>query len=84
MRPIELPSGVEFNLKGDGKVKVKGPKGDMRTGSAPHGVRFKQEDNTLIRGTARVRNAATPMAGTFRSLVNNMVVGVSAAASKRN
>jgi large subunit ribosomal protein L6 len=38
-------------------------------------VTFKQDDNTLT--VVPETDAATPMAGTFRSLVNNMVVGVS-------
>ena len=71
--PIELPSGVEFNVQGD-EVKVKGPKGDMVLKLHPL-VSFEQEDNSLT--AVPSKESAIPMAGTFRSLVNNMVIGVS-------
>ena len=70
--PIELPSGVDFKIQA-GQVNVKGPKGNMVLTLHP-GVSMAQEDNEI-----RVQAATesdTPMAGTFRSLVNNMVVGV--------
>ena len=71
--PITLPSGVEFNVQGS-EVKVKGPKGDMTLALHPT-VSFEQEENTLT--VVPANDSAIPMAGTFRSLVNNMVVGVS-------
>lgn len=77
--PIELPSGVEFNVAG-GDVKVKGPKGNMTLKLHPT-VSFEQEDNTLT--VVTTSGTATPMAGTFRSLVNNMVVGVSEGFEKK-
>ena len=70
--PIELPSGVDFKVQA-GQVNVKGPKGNMVLTLHP-GVSLKHEENEI-----RVQPATDsdiPMAGTFRSLVNNMVVGV--------
>ena len=70
--PIELPSGVELNVQG-GEVKVKGPKGNLAIKLHPR-VSLEQDDkNYLVKPAS---NSDTPMAGTFRSLVNNMVVGV--------
>lgn len=73
--PIAVPAGVD--IKQDGKVLVvKGSKGEL-----------KVEINALVKigveaGVAKVEPAvdsqqAWAMAGTFRALLNNMVVGVS-------
>ena len=70
--PIELPSGVEVKVK-DGQVNVKGPRGSMVL-QLHSAISLEQEDKVI-----RVKHAtdsAIPMAGTFRSLVNNMVIGV--------
>jgi len=71
--PIELPSGVDIDIQ-EGQVKVKGPKGNMMLLLHP-GVSLAQEDNVISVVPAKASD--TPMAGTFRALVNNMVVGVS-------
>ena len=71
--PIELPSGVELNVQG-GEVKVKGPKGNLSL-RLHESVSLEQDDKFYTVKPAR--ESAVPMAGTFRSLVNNMVVGVS-------
>jgi len=71
--PIELPSGVELNVQG-GEVKVKGPKGNLTLQLHPR-VSLEQDDKNFVVKPAN--DSDTPMAGTFRSLVNNMVVGVS-------
>ena len=73
--PIELPKGVEVTLTSS-EVKVKGPKGslDLRLHRA---VEINQEEQTLTFGARGQGKNATAMAGTFRSLVSNMVTGVS-------
>jgi large subunit ribosomal protein L6 len=71
--PIDLPSGVEIDIKA-GEVKVKGPKGNLGLRLHP-GVTVEKEESSYVVKPATV--ADTPMAGTFRSLINNMVVGVS-------
>jgi large subunit ribosomal protein L6 len=70
--PISLPSGVDIKIQAD-QVNVKGPKGSMVLALHP-GVSLEQEEQEV-----RVQAATesdVPMAGTFRSLVNNMVTGV--------
>jgi large subunit ribosomal protein L6 len=70
--PITLPSGVDIKVQ-PGEVRIKGPKGNLVLALHP-GVSLDQEDNEI-----RVQPASDsdiPMAGTFRSLVSNMVVGV--------
>ena len=71
--PIDLPSGVEVKIAG-GEVSVKGPKGNLVQSLHPN-VSLEQEDKTLTVKPAN--DSDIPMAGTMRSLVNNMVVGVS-------
>jgi large subunit ribosomal protein L6 len=71
--PIELPSGVEIDIKGN-EVKVKGPKGNLELRLHPGVSVEKQESRYAVKPATA---ADTPMAGTFRSLINNMVLGVS-------
>ena len=71
--PIELPSGVEIKIAAN-EVSVKGPKGNL-VQKLHANVSLEQEDNTITVKPAA--NSDIPMAGTMRSLVNNMVVGVS-------
>jgi large subunit ribosomal protein L6 len=71
--PIELPSGVDIKVAGS-EVNVKGPKGNLAMKLHPN-VSIEQDDKILTVKPAN--DADTPMAGTYRSLVNNMVVGVS-------
>ena len=71
--PIELPSGVEIKIAGS-EVSVKGPKGNLVQSLHPN-VSVEQEDKTIT--VTPANDSDIPMAGTMRSLVNNMVVGVS-------
>jgi large subunit ribosomal protein L6 len=70
--PIELPSGVEVNIKG-GQVSVKGPKGNIAL-QLHAAISLEQEDKEILVKPAS--DSDIPMAGTFRSLVNSMVIGV--------
>ena len=71
--PIELPSGVDINISGS-QLKVKGPKGNLELVLHP-GVSLNENDGEYLVKPDGDKNIA--MAGTFRALVNNMVVGVS-------
>ena len=71
--PIDLPSGVEIKFN-DNEVSVKGPKGNL-VQQLHANISLEQEDKTITVKPAN--DSDIPMAGTFRSLVNNMVVGVS-------
>jgi len=70
--PIELPSGVELKVEGD-SVKVKGPMGNLALRLHPNVSVEKEDNNFLVKPAS---NSDIPMAGTYRSLVGNMVVGV--------
>lgn len=73
--PISIPAGVSIDLDG-AVVKVKGPKGELSETIDPDMI-VKIEDGTLTleRPTEQKRHKA--MHGLYRSLINNMVVGVS-------
>jgi large subunit ribosomal protein L6 len=70
--PIELPSGVELKVQGS-EVKVKGPKGNLVLQLHANLSLEKDDENFMVKPASK---SDTPMAGTFRSLVNNMVIGV--------
>lgn len=73
--PVEIPKGVEANIS-DTEIQVKGGKGNLRlvlhsSVSVAHGGEIL---NISAKDGSRQANA---MAGTFRSLINNMMLGVS-------
>ncbi len=73
--PVELPSGVELKINGQ-EVSVKGSKGSLSM-NVNESVEVKQDDNVVSFAAKNSSKNAVALAGTARSLVNNMVVGVS-------
>lgn len=72
--PIDIPAGVEVTLNGQ-EITIKGTKGTLnRTIHAA--VEISQNDNVLTFAPRENVANADAQAGTARSLVNNMVVGV--------
>jgi large subunit ribosomal protein L6 len=78
--PIPVPSGVEFSNAG-GTVTVKGPKGTL-TRTLPEPITVRQEENELLVERPNDERQNRALHGLVRSLVNNMVVGVSAGYTK--
>jgi large subunit ribosomal protein L6 len=74
--PIVLPAGVEIKADADGLVTVKGPKGVLERHISPD-MKIEVADGFIhvIRPTDEARHRA--LHGLYRSLVHNMVVGVS-------
>ena len=79
--PISLPKGVELTLDGQ-QVKVKGAKGQLDLTVHPSVTVERDGDEVKLAGRPEQPNSVA-MAGTMRSLVNNMVVGVSSGFEKR-
>jgi large subunit ribosomal protein L6 len=73
--PISLPSGVEVTVA-DRVVTVKGPKGTLAR-SLPGEITIRQDDSTLLVERPDDERQNRALHGLTRSLVNNMVVGVS-------
>ena len=73
--PVEIPSGVEVSLSGK-ELSIKGGKGQMNL-TIHELVEISQEEKVLKFAGVESGKNSIALAGTFRSLVNNMVVGVS-------
>ena len=78
--PITVPSGVEVQIQGR-QVAVKGPKGELDI-EVPGDITVRQDGEEILveRSDDERRNRA--LHGLTRSLVNNMVLGVSEGFSK--
>ncbi len=72
--PVELPQGVEFKQDGN-VVSIKGSKATL-TLDLNSEVELKQEENSLMVSPRSGSRFATAIAGTTRSLLANMVQGV--------
>ena len=73
--PITIPSGVEVTLEGR-DVVVKGPNGTL-THRAPESITVSRDGDTLVVTRPDDDRASRALHGLTRSLVHNMVVGVS-------
>ena len=75
-KPINIPEGVSIDISKDHEVTVKGPKGELKQKVNPD-IKVTLEDNQVIleRPTEQKRHKA--MHGLYRSLIANMVEGVS-------
>lgn len=79
--PISVPKGVEVTLAGN-LVKVKGAKGELSQ-ELHDLVGLTQNDESLEVQVKKDSKQAWAQAGTARSLVNNMVLGVSEGFEKK-
>ncbi len=79
--PIELPKGVEISVDKSNVVTVKGPKGKLQQAINPD-ITIDVQDGVLHvkRPTEQKRHKA--MHGLYRSLINNMVQGVTSGFTK--
>ena len=78
-KPITLPSGVDIKIDGL-KVNVKGPKGTLEVDMHPT-VSIAEHEGQYQVEPVDAKDMA--MAGTFRALIDNMVMGVSAGFQKK-
>ncbi len=74
-KPIELPNGVEISLQQD-LLTVKGKLGVL-TYAIPAGISVNAENAQVVVARATDQKRHRALHGLVRSLVNNMVVGVS-------
>jgi large subunit ribosomal protein L6 len=72
--PIPVPAGVEITL-GERQVTVKGPRGTLAR-SVPGQITVRQQDGVLVVERPDDERQNRALHGLTRSLVNNMVVGV--------
>jgi large subunit ribosomal protein L6 len=72
--PINVPAGVDVTIEGR-VVTVKGPKGEL-TRTVPAAITVQKIDSTLVVERPNDERESRALHGLTRSLVNNMVVGV--------
>ncbi|WP_136810588.1 50S ribosomal protein L6 [Desulfosediminicola flagellatus] len=73
-QPISVPAGVKVDIKGQ-HVTVTGGKGTLEMEVRPEIEVVVQDNEILVNGRDEGRQTAA-FRGLFRSLVNNMVIGV--------
>ena len=74
--PISLPSGVSINVGEDNTITLKGPKGELSQAVNPD-MKVEVENGVLTVERPTESKEHRSMHGLYRSLLNNMVVGVS-------
>jgi large subunit ribosomal protein L6 len=79
--PIPIPDGVDVQIE-PGLVRVKGPKGQLQQAVSPD-LSFEREDSRLLVKRPTDRGEHRALHGLTRSLVNNMVEGVTNGFEKR-
>ncbi len=81
-KPVVIPKGVTVSLGADNVVNVKGPKGELKqTVDRNITIEIKGEAVEIGRPTDQIRHRA--MHGLYRSLINNMVKGVTDGYTKK-
>jgi large subunit ribosomal protein L6 len=80
-QPINIPAGVEVKIEGL-TVKVKGPKGELEQTTTGY-VTVKQVEQQIIVERIDDSREANSYQGLYRTLIDNMVVGVSQGFSKK-
>jgi large subunit ribosomal protein L6 len=81
LKPIEIPKGVTVAFEGS-KATVKGPKGTI-TKELPPFCEFKQEENVMYVTRRKEDKLHRSMHGLTRTLLANMITGVSDGFSKQ-
>ena len=73
--PIAIPAGVTVEIAENNVVTVKGPKGTL-TKELPVEMEIKQEDGSVVVTRPNDLKRMKSLHGLTRTLINNMVVGV--------
>ena len=79
--PIEIPAGVTVKVGDDNTVQVKGPKGELSRKIRPE-MKISVEGNVLTVTRPSDIKEHRSLHGLSRTLINNMVVGVTTGFSK--
>ena len=80
--PIEVPNGVDVKIADDNTVTVKGPKGTL-TQKLHSDMMIKVENNTITVTRPSEKKEHRSLHGLTRTLISNMVEGVSNGFSKQ-
>lgn len=74
LKPIEIPAGVEIKFE-NGLVEVKGPKGNLSQ-EVGSGFEVNIEDGQVVVVRPSESKQHKSLHGLYRSLISNMVIGV--------
>ncbi len=80
-KPVVIPEGVEVQLS-DNVLTAKGPKGELSQSFEPAYVEVKIEGNEILVSRKNETKEAKSRHGLYRSLFENIVVGVKTGFSK--
>lgn len=75
-KSINIPGGVTVDVTAHGTVTVKGPKGTLIQDVNPD-IQVKVENNEIVVARPTDSKRHKSIHGLYRSLINNMVIGVS-------
>jgi large subunit ribosomal protein L6 len=81
LSPIAVPSGVDVSISGSA-ITVKGPKGQLER-TLPQGISVEQTDGELRVSRTNDQREVKALHGLVRSLLANMVQGVTEGYEKR-
>ena len=80
--PVDITKGVTVSVSADNVITVKGPKGELKQAiDRDIKVEVAEDKISFVRPTDQIRHRA--MHGLYRSLVSNMVKGVTEGYSKK-
>jgi large subunit ribosomal protein L6 len=80
-KAVDIPGGVKVNIANDGAVAVEGPKGKLNW-KLPREIKANVADNHISLVRSAETRSVKALHGLARSLVNNMVQGVSVGFTK--
>ena len=80
--PIAVPAGVTVDIAENNKVTVKGPKGTLER-VLPAEMEIKKEGDKIIVNRPNDLKKMKSLHGLTRTLINNMVVGVTEGYEKK-
>ncbi len=80
--PIEVPSGVDVEIDGSNLVKVRGPRGELTQQLSPR-MKLEREENVINVLRPSDERSDRSIHGLTRSLLANMVTGVTEGFEKR-
>lgn len=81
-QPVPIINGVEFSVGADNVVTVKGAKGTSTLKVHPDILIEKDEDQIVVKRPTESKQHKS-LHGLYRSLLNNMVIGVSTGYTKQ-
>ena len=79
--PVQIPDKVTVDINGL-TITVKGPKGELKR-LMPEGVNFDQKENQIVVTPATTKRYSKERHGLCRTLISNMVQGVTEGYSKK-